>query len=224
MKKGRDPERTAPFLHHKIHRSTSVSRVLYRPATSAGGDGHSSGTPVARRLKRHYPRTSNGPLSNVLLFGLAPDGVYQAFPVTRETGELLPHLFTLTAMEHAHHGGLFSAALSLGSPPVAVSDHPALRSSDFPPIHPVMNRRPSDVLRCMFSIRKRDGKCKSRRTDFVIDRLIGKAVGDGVFLSTNVTDLKGLKRRQEFLHPREKRFQGGALDAIDARYLTDEQF
>jgi len=33
---------------------------------------------------------------NVLLFGLAPDGVYQAFPVTRETGKLLPHLFTLT--------------------------------------------------------------------------------------------------------------------------------
>jgi len=32
----------------------------------------------------------------VLLFGLAPDGVYQAFPVTRETGELLPRLFTLT--------------------------------------------------------------------------------------------------------------------------------
>jgi len=33
---------------------------------------------------------------HVLLFGLAPDGVYQAFPVTRETGELLPRLFTLT--------------------------------------------------------------------------------------------------------------------------------
>jgi hypothetical protein len=33
---------------------------------------------------------------NVSLFGLAPDGVYQAFPVTRETGELLPRLFTLT--------------------------------------------------------------------------------------------------------------------------------
>ena len=35
----------------------------------------------------------------VLLFGLAPDGVYQAFPVTRETGELLPRLFTLTPLE-----------------------------------------------------------------------------------------------------------------------------
>ena len=30
------------------------------------------------------------------LFGLAPGGVYQAIPITRDTGELLPHLFTLT--------------------------------------------------------------------------------------------------------------------------------
>ena len=34
--------------------------------------------------------------NSTLLFGLAPGGVYQAIPVTRDTGELLPHLFTLT--------------------------------------------------------------------------------------------------------------------------------
>jgi len=67
----------------------------------------------------------------VLLFGLAPSGVYQAIPVTRNTGELLPHLFTLTS-RHAK-GGIFSAALSLGSPPVTVSDHSALWCPDFPP-------------------------------------------------------------------------------------------
>ena len=33
------------------------------------------------------------------LFGLAPDGVYQARPVTRPAGELLPHLFTLTSSQ-----------------------------------------------------------------------------------------------------------------------------
>ncbi len=33
----------------------------------------------------------------------------------------------------AHTGGLLSVALSLGSPPVPVKDHPALRSPDFPP-------------------------------------------------------------------------------------------
>jgi hypothetical protein len=69
--------------------------------------------------------------SRVLLFGLAPSGVYQAISVTRNTGELLPHLFTLT-VQHAK-GGMFSAALSLGLPPVAVSDHSALWSPDFPP-------------------------------------------------------------------------------------------
>ena len=42
------------------------------------------------------PGNSGGPPSSVSLFGLAPDGVYQAPAVTDETGELLPHLFTLT--------------------------------------------------------------------------------------------------------------------------------
>jgi len=45
-------------------------------------DDHSSGTAVACCLKRHYPRTSGGQPLNVLLFGLAPDGVYHAFSVT----------------------------------------------------------------------------------------------------------------------------------------------
>jgi len=35
--------------------------------------------------------------------------------------------------QRAETGGLFSVALSLGSPPVGVTDHPALRCSDFPP-------------------------------------------------------------------------------------------
>ena len=41
-------------------------------------------------------------------------------------------------------GGIFSVALSLGLPPVAVSDHPALWSSDFPPAR----KRTSDHLPC----------------------------------------------------------------------------
>ena len=82
------------------------------------------------------------------LFGLAPDGVYQAIPVTRDTGELLPHLFTLTLIRRAPaQGGLFSAALSLGSPPVAVSDHPALWSPDFPLQRVVALQRPFCLLR-----------------------------------------------------------------------------
>ncbi len=116
----------------------TISRVLF-PARRRGND-HSSGTPVARCLMQPTRKRKSGQLSEqpegvrASLFGLAPDGVYQATPVTRDTGELLPHLFTLTLNRLAPaQGGLFSAALSLGSPPVAVSDHPALRSPDFPP-------------------------------------------------------------------------------------------
>jgi len=97
-----------------------------------GGD-HSSRTTVADSLKQPDPGVSNGPSSNTPLFGLAPDGVYRAADVTAGTGELLPHPFTLTAPGQAPAGGLLSVALSLGSPPVPVKDHPALWSPDFPP-------------------------------------------------------------------------------------------
>ena len=45
------------------------------------------------------------------LFGLALGGVCQAIPITWNTGELLPHHFTLTL--HHTKGGIFSVALSL---------------------------------------------------------------------------------------------------------------
>src|SRR5436305_1012992 len=43
-------------------------------------------------------------------------------------GELLPHHFTLARRSRRY----VSVALSLGSPPLGVTQHPALRSSDFP--------------------------------------------------------------------------------------------
>ena len=46
-------------------------------------------------------------------------------------GALLPHPFTLTG-DRGRLGGLLSAALSLGLPPVVVNHHRALRSPDFP--------------------------------------------------------------------------------------------
>ena len=45
------------------------------------------------------------------LFGLALGGVCQAIPITWNTGELLPHHFTLTLRRAK--GGIFSVALSL---------------------------------------------------------------------------------------------------------------
>ena len=74
------------------------------------------------------------------LFGLAPGGVYRAPDVTTGAGALLPHRFTLTSQPEQQlscsaliSGGFFSVALSLGSPPLDVIQHPALWSPDFPP-------------------------------------------------------------------------------------------
>ncbi len=65
-------------------------------------------------------------------FDLAPDGVYLAKRVTPPAGALLPHRFTLTCGSCLPIGGLFSAALSFGSPRLAVSQHPVLWSPDLP--------------------------------------------------------------------------------------------
>ena len=70
-------------------------------------------------------------------------------PCHQDCGELLPRLFTLTPYSGfwAHlRGGMFSVALSLGLPPVAVSDHPALWSSDFPPAYQQAITRPPSAL------------------------------------------------------------------------------
>ena len=72
-------------------------------------------------------RTPGGPGA----LDLAPGGVCLAAPVTRGAGGLLHHRFTLTAGPRTG-GGLFSVALSRGSRRVAVGNHPALWSPDFP--------------------------------------------------------------------------------------------
>ena len=76
-------------------------------------------------------RTEPLALRQSFLFGLAPGGVYLAERVTPLAGELLPHRFTLTARV-ASSGGLLSAALALILRSVGVTDHPVLRSPDFP--------------------------------------------------------------------------------------------
>ena len=70
--------------------SPPVSRILYR---GDPGDDHLSGPAVTGRARAAYPgRDGRATLS---LLGLAPDGVYQAGPVTRDAGGLLHHRFTL---------------------------------------------------------------------------------------------------------------------------------
>jgi hypothetical protein len=120
----------------KEEASRSVSRVLYRGARPLCDD-HLSRSAVACRLqqptRKSTLRTAAYRRICSFLFGFAPDGVYRASQVTLAAGELLPHRFTLTTRRKRPFGGLLSAALSLISRPVGVTDHPVLWSPDFPP-------------------------------------------------------------------------------------------
>src|SRR5438876_3790473 len=85
----------------------AVSRILLPPSPAA--DGHSSTHAVSRggggaagpRRQATDPGALGGPPTDAPLFGLAPCGVCRAAPVTRDTGGLLPHRFTLAGQEVA---------------------------------------------------------------------------------------------------------------------------
>ena len=97
-----------------------VSRVLFR----FPGDGYSSSAAVAGRVEQPT-RTSAQDRAcragrRVSLHGLAPDGVYHARPVA---GPAVRSYRTFSPLP-IETGGLFSVALSLGSPPPGVTRHP----------------------------------------------------------------------------------------------------
>lgn len=118
------PHEVGPQVAGRCVTGWPVSRVL---SSSRRGD-HPSPTAVAGGLQRSTRMLGRAALEHILS-DLAPGGVYLAAPVAWGAGELLPHRFTLTCPEA---GGLFSVALSRGSPRVAVSHHLALWSPDFP--------------------------------------------------------------------------------------------
>ncbi len=83
---------------------TVTVRVVRKP-NSVPGSGYPCRTTIIH-LGCRLPATScdlpgslGGPPSNAPLFGLAPGGVCRASPVTRRTGALLPHRFTLTRIQ-----------------------------------------------------------------------------------------------------------------------------
>jgi integrase-like protein len=95
---------------------------------------HRAGHPLAQAApseERHGP------------CDLAPGGVYRAARIAPGAGGLLHHRFTLApARPEPGWGGLFSVALSRGSPRVGVTDHLALWSPDLPHrVTAVMTRR-----------------------------------------------------------------------------------
>ena len=111
-----------------------VSRVLSRRSEQLrGGDGHSSGALVAKRLlrptraaARRFARHHRiAPRCLPLLLGLAPGGV---FPAAAVAGGAVRSYRTVSPLPPARAnpggaGGVLSVALSLGSPPPGVTRH-----------------------------------------------------------------------------------------------------
>ena len=105
------------------HRMAIISLRRRLPAASSSqpGGGRASNPWVVERTR-----------SPLLLSGLAPDGVYLSRPVTRSLVSSYLAISPLPDGSVAPDGRYVSVALSLGSPPLAVNQHPALWSSDFP--------------------------------------------------------------------------------------------
>src|SRR5690606_11471517 len=105
-----------------------VAAGLVRPYPEAGiGAGHPG-------------RRSDAPCSVLLQMGFTMTGTVTRPPVSSYL-TLSPLPRSALPGEHRCGGGLLSVALSLGSPPVAVSDHLALRSPDFPLTYDVARQR-----------------------------------------------------------------------------------
>ena len=103
--------------------SGPISRVLSRTVIYLGAH-------VTVRLLARYPSADRaGPsrsYSRLLRMGFTKP------PRCRDAGGLLHHRFSFSLYACAQVGVFFSAALSVGSPRLAVSQHPALWSPDFP--------------------------------------------------------------------------------------------
>ena len=118
-----------------LGRTKYVERICKPNSVSLAGENHSSATRVAAVVEqptRKLSAETGG--STASLFGFAPQGVCHAVAAHAGRGALLPHRFTLTAGAlRLRFGGLFSVALSVALPRLAVSQPAARRSSDFPP-------------------------------------------------------------------------------------------
>ena len=124
--------RSGPWLvaHIKKHhgrKTYGVSFFWYKQNCKPGyvWNNHLSRITVTSYLKRP---TWSWRATSTLLFGLASNGVYMCPDCYQSGGSLLHCPSTLTALLQRY----ISVALSLESPPPAVSRHPALWSPDFP--------------------------------------------------------------------------------------------
>jgi len=94
------------------------------------GNDHSSRTAVADGLKQPTRKLRASRSQTLPYLALLQMGFTEPL---MSPPELVSSYLTLSPLP-AEAGGLLSVALSLGSPPVPVRNHPALRSPDFPPV------------------------------------------------------------------------------------------
>jgi len=138
-----------------------------KPSSVPGcpGDDHSSRTPVARGLQRPtrelragHPQTL--PYLVLLRVGFSKPAM-SPLP-------LVSSYLTFSPLPWTYHGGLVSEALSLGLPPLGITQHPALWSSDFPPAAEC-RRRSSGLLRGPVGLKpdnhSKDYVCHSERSE-----------------------------------------------------------
>ena len=132
-------ERTQKGPSDKVRRpAVRNGRVSRKPSSVV--DGYLSRTVVTRRLQRPTREVGESrhpsPIWSCCGWGLPSKSVTELLVRSYRTVSSLP----------AFAGGLFSVALSLGSPPLDVIQHPALCSSDFPPARICAGNRLADSI------------------------------------------------------------------------------
>ena len=156
---GESAEKKAP---EKACKPGPVSRAFARP------DDHFSRTPVTRRLKRPYPRAPRGPRfthtpslrptrGSLSYLTLLRVGFTEP---ARSPAPLVSSYLTVSPLPRGSRRAAvcFLWHWSVGSPPLAVSQHPALRSPDFPPARVAPRRRSSGLLWCQSKSASKRGK------------------------------------------------------------------
>ena len=114
-------------------RVTRRSREAGRKPSSVpdfSGDDHSSGTRVAPGLKQPTRELWAGQPQALPYLALLRVGFSKP---AMSPLPLVSSYLTFSPLPWTYHGGLVSVALSLGLPPLGITQHPALWSSDFPP-------------------------------------------------------------------------------------------
>ncbi len=124
------------------HKTRAAGR---KPSSVPGcpGDDHSSRTPVARGLQRPTRELRTGRPQTLPYLVLLQVGFSKP---AMSPLPLVSSYLTLSPLPWTYHGGLVSEALSLGLPPLGITQHLALWSSDFPPATE-RRRRSSGLLR-----------------------------------------------------------------------------